>query len=102
MKIIKLQKKDYHDLVFLLKRLGLVSGNRAYPERLVVNETTYKKMKTAYAEKLKEVGFISKKNLQYSVEMEFLNLGPVVLKTKNNGNALQTGYAILLNPKERE
>jgi hypothetical protein len=89
MKIIKLQKKDYTNLVYLLKRARLVNKNDAYPQNVVVNETTYKQMKLAHKKKYKDASTLA-------IEVEFLNLGPNVLSKKDGGNALPNGYAIVI------
>lgn len=103
MKIIKLSKKDYYDLAGLLNKIGLVSGNEAWPDLVYVNNRTLKKMKTEYARKLKkENPYISKRVLDYSVGMEFLNLGPAVLFNKNGGNKIPNGHAIVLTPKKED
>lgn len=103
MKIIKLSKKDYYDLANLLNRVGLVSGNEAQPDLVFVNNITLKRMKNEYAKKLKKQNpYISKRVLNYSVGMEFLNLGPAVLSNKNGGNKIPNGHAIILTPKKED
>lgn len=103
LKIIKLSKKDHTDLANLLKKAGLVAGNNARPDLLFVNKKTSDKMKREYGKALKKQNpFINKKTLSYSVEMEFLNLGPAVVSNKNGGNRIPDGHAIVLDFDKEE
>lgn len=103
MKIIKLKKTDYTNLEALLTRAGLVNlqEKTAFPNNIFVNEDTYKKIK-AELKKLykKENPLLSKKRIEYSVEMHLLNLGPSVVL--NGGKKLPNGYAIVLPLKDQE
>lgn len=99
MKIIKIRTNEYSNYEALLKRAGLVneSENTANPERLYVNETTYRvfKKKTTEAYKREYPG-MTKKSLAYHVGMYMLNLGPAVFKNKNGGAALRDGHALIV------
>lgn len=100
MKMIKLAKRDYYDLPHLLKKAGLVKEPEAFPDQIFVNSATLAEMKQKYLSALKkENPNINKQHLLYSVEMEFLNLGPSVLSSKNGGNLLPKGHAIVLTDK---
>ena len=102
MKIIKLRKKDYVDLESLLFRLDLVAGKHGLPDLLVVNQTTYSKIRQSLTERAKkEYPYLSKLKLNFLVEATLLNIGPRVLKTKDGGSKLQTGCAILLDKDEQ-
>lgn len=100
MKIIKLNSKDYTNLESLLKRADLVNENEktASPERLYVNEKTYRTMKARLSAALKvEHPGLNKRAVDYSVGAYLLNLGPAVLRNKNGGNHLPDGYAIVIS-----
>lgn len=103
MKIIKLKKTDYTNLEDLLTRVGLVNPQEktAFPNNIFVNENTHKKIR-AELRKLykKEKPFLSKKTIEYSVEMHLLNLGPNVVL--NGGKNLPNGCAIVLPLKDQE
>lgn len=103
MKIIKLKKTDYTNLEALLTRAGLVNAEEktAFPNNIFVNENTHKKIKTEL-KKLhkKENPLLSKKRIEYFVEMHLLNLGPNVVL--NGGKNLPNGCAIVLPLKDQE
>lgn len=95
MKIIKL-KKTYLNLTLesLLTKLGLTNGTIAYPERLHLSKEDAKTLKKNIEKKFKkENPHISKKVLDTSVGMYWLNLGPSHLLS----DAIRPGYAIIVN-----
>jgi len=99
MKIIKLNKTDYWNMEALLKRAGLIdeSGTRASPDRLLVNEATYKKIQQVLTkEQKKAYPYLSKSKIKYAVAAYLLNLGPNVIKNQNGGANLKKGYAIVV------
>lgn len=98
MKIIKLKKSEYTNFETLLRRVGLVdeATHTASPNKIHVNETTYKEMKKLLtAAYKKENPYLSKSRIEYSVGIYLLNLGPAVLKNEDGGNALPKGVAIV-------
>jgi hypothetical protein len=103
MKIIKLKQNEFNNLEALLKRAKLVDENdkTAHPHLIYVNKKTYSAMKRAIRKEFKKAyPFSSKRQIDYSVGMYLLNLGPNELKT--GGSALPYGYAIVLPFKETE
>lgn len=103
MKIIKLKKTDYTNLEALLTRAGLVNAEEktAFPNNIFVNENTYKKIKTELKRlHRKENPLLSRKRIEYSVEIHLLNLGPNVVL--NGGKNLPNGCAIVLPLKDQE
>jgi hypothetical protein len=97
-KFLKLKKNEYYDLSALLKRAGLISkdGFTASPERLVVSVATEKKMKQRYRSVFKkQYPGASRQVIQYSVGLEFLNLGPRVSSAKKT-EVIPLGYAVVL------
>lgn len=98
MKIIKIKKSEYTNLEALLRRAGLVdeSARTASPEKLYVNEATYKEMKRLLtAAYKKEFSYLSKNKIEYSVGAYLLNLGPALIKNQDGGNAIPKGVAIV-------
>ena len=99
MKIIKLKKTEYSNLESLLKRAGLVdeAAKTAAPDRLVVNESTYNEIRRAITRTYRrELPYLSKSKIEYSVGAYLLNLGPSVLKKADGGANLKKGYAIVI------
>lgn len=98
MKIIKLKKTEYTRIEDLLRRAGLVDEQekKASPERLYVNEATYreiqKQLLSAYK---KEFSYLSESKIEYSVNAYLLNLGPNVLKDKDGGKYIPKGVALV-------
>lgn len=98
MKILKLKKTEYTNLESLLLRAGLVDkkNNTANPDRIFVNEATYREIKKQLkAEYRKTFSHLSDNKIIYSVNAYLLNLGPRVLNKKNNGDAIANGFAIV-------
>ena len=98
MKILKLKKTEYTRMEDLLRRAGLVDeqGKTASPERLYVNEATYREIQrqllSAYK---KEFSHLSESKIEYSINAYLLNLGPNVLKDKDGGKFIAKGAAII-------
>lgn len=91
-KTIKLKKSEYANLPALLKRVGLVRDNEAYPSNLFVSKPTYKRIKSAItAQFKKEYPHTRQERLKVSVGMTLLNLGPVVVD-----KGIELGYAVVV------
>lgn len=98
MKILKLKKTEYTRMEDLLRRAGLVDERAkiASPERLYVNEATYKEIKKRLMSVYKkEFSYLSSSKIEYSVNSYLLNLGPNVLKKRDGGNSIPKGVAIV-------
>jgi len=99
MHVVKLKKTDLKmDLEDLLLKLGLVKGDSAYPDCLLMSLDDQKVLKSNIEKKFKKkYPELSRTALQNSVGMYWLNLGPSHRLEK----ALRPGYAIILDPSER-
>jgi len=103
MKIIKLKKTDYTNMEALLTRAGLVNlqEKTAFPNKIFVNENTYKKIEDELKKLHKKQNpLLSKKSIEYSVGMYLFNLGPNVVL--NGGKNLPDGCAIVLPLEDKE
>lgn len=98
MEIVKIKKTDLNlTLEKLLNKFGLVKDNRAYPERLCLSKEDEKILRKNIEQKFKkDFPKLSKKALQTSVGMYWLNLGP----SSRLDQAIRPGYAIILNKGE--
>lgn len=91
MKVFKFKAAYYRDLAKLLKEVGAVVKNQAYPEYTLVSKVDYKKIeKATKAAFIKEYPYLkfSKKALATSVAMHLLNLGPAVSEAIKPGTIL--------------
>lgn len=89
MKSYKLKKSELTKVNYagILRRVGAVDGNQAYPSHTYISSKTAKRMERAlYAAYKKEFPWAHNKKLQYSVGMEILNLEPSIC------DAIKDGY----------
>ena len=103
MKIVKLLKSDMTNFEKLLKRVGLVDETKkqAYPERILVNENTYKEIKKSLIKEFKKkYPGLSKNKILWSANFYLLDLSPSVIKNKEGGKNLRDGHAIVLDERE--
>lgn len=98
MKIIRLKKSEYTNMEALLERAGLVdrTNQTASPERIYVNEATYREIqKKLISTYKKEFSYLSESKIEYSVNAYLLNLGPNILTNKDGGKTIPKGVAIV-------
>lgn len=77
MKIIKLKAGMLKEPGSLLRQVGAVYKNQAFPSHAYMNPKDYKKLMANYTRALKkDHPYMSLRTLQYSVNSHFLNLGP--------------------------
>lgn len=77
MKIIKLKASMLKEPGSLLRQVGAVYKNQAFPSHVYMNPKDYKKLQSNYTRALRKAHpYISPRKLQSSVGMHFLNLGP--------------------------
>jgi hypothetical protein len=80
MKVCK-WNKIYVDPVKLLKKVGAVHENQAYPSYVFVSPKRYKEMKKEIIRVVKEeIGKSSTRRINYYVGLHMLNFGPVEVK----------------------
>lgn len=81
MKIYKMKKKEFGDLISLYERVGCTHKERyTFPYHTFVSPKTYKLIeKTTRQAYKKEYPYLNKRKLDSSVGMYLLNLGPVIL-----------------------
>jgi hypothetical protein len=90
LKVVKLKKTDYSDLEQFLRRLQLVDGTNAFPERVYVSTADIRKFRAALTKQGRKQG-LSGRQLEFAVGAEMLNLSP-------NGilqDALKPGFAVV-------
>lgn len=82
MKIFKLKKTDFNDLIKLYSRIGCVHNDRfTFPHHTFVSPKTYKQIEKVVRQQYKEhYPYLNKRKLDSSVNMYLLNLGPSELK----------------------
>jgi hypothetical protein len=87
---IKIRKSWLRDPTLLLKKLGAVKGNQAYPSDVYISARDYEFMRTS----LRKVGKkqrLGGRRLDMAVEMELLNYGP----NQSLKNAIRQGFALV-------
>ena len=92
MKIIKLTKKDLLSPSNLLIKADAIVGNQAYPQHVYLSKkdnNTIKNNLTILAKK--QFKTATKNQIQMSVGMEMLNLGP----NSSLEDAIKDGYALV-------
>lgn len=97
MKIVKI-RKSYLNLTLekLLDKMGLINGQRAYPDCLHLSKEDEKTLRTNIEKKFKkEYPNLDNRRLKSSVAMYFLNLGP----STRLSDAIKPGYAIVTKPE---
>lgn len=92
MKAYKIKKSEYTDFESLLKRIGLVKGNRAFPSFVYWNKKDLDKAKKELRKLCKkDFPHYNKKIIDNAVGMYMLNLSPCELKD----NPLKDGYMLV-------
>lgn len=100
MKIIKIKQCEYSNLEALLTRAGLVDKKLgiANPSRIQISTNTYrifkKHIRAAFK---KDHPQLSRRQVEVSVGFYLLDLGPAVIPNAENGSAIKTGYAIIID-----
>jgi hypothetical protein len=91
MKAIKITKNMLKNPAVLLKKVGAVYENDAFPSYVYMNKSDYLKLKKNLIKAFKkEYPHAVKRKIQASVEMILLNLGPVNLK-----KGIEKGYLLV-------
>lgn len=97
MKSYKLKKSELATANYagILRRVGAVDGNQAFPMNTYISSKTAKRLERAlYAAYKKEFPWASKKRLQYSIGMEILNLEPSICDAIKDGHIAVDDRAI--------
>lgn len=97
----KIRKSEYYDLPKLLRRIGAVYENKAYPSYVYINKYTEKVFKKELRKAfIKKYKYISKNMYIYYVNTEWLNYGPNISPAIKNGYILINKNAIIENYKQ--
>jgi hypothetical protein len=90
MRLVKIRKSWLNDASLLLKKVGALQGNQAFPSDVYISEEDYKTLEYATTQFGKKMGFRGDR-LKSAVGFELLNLGPNTLLAK----ALKPGYVLV-------
>lgn len=94
MKTIKINKRDYTDYEYLLRRVGAVSkdGENGLPQHVYWNTSDLIKSRNLLIKAYKkEYKHLSHDSLMFSLAMYILNLAP----NKVGGSGLKPGYMLI-------
>ncbi len=91
MKTVKITKSMLKDPETLLRKVGAVHDNQAFPGQVYMNQKDYQELRKNLTKAFKkEYPLLLKRKIESSVEMTLLNLGPVNLK-----RGIEKGYLLV-------
>jgi hypothetical protein len=91
MKTVKITKNMLRDPEALLRKVGAVYEDHAFPSCVYMNESDYSELRKNLTKAFKkEYPHMIERKIQASVEMMLLNLGPVTLK-----KGIEKGYLLV-------
>jgi hypothetical protein len=92
LKTYKINKRDYTNFEYLLKRVGAVHNDQGFPSHVYWSKADLNKSRAAIkASYKKEFPYMTSKALDYQVGMLMLNLSP----SEVAGNGLKPGYMLV-------
>lgn len=92
MKAIKLSKKDLKDTTVLLKKANAVVGDQAYPGAVYISKEDAALLKANLRAAIKkEFPYLKKGKVDYTLGLEWLNLGP----NESLQNVIRPGYILV-------
>lgn len=84
MKIVKIKASDYKNPASMLRRVGAVLENQAFPDRVYWCKADLQKMEKAILSTYKNIyKDLNNDRLKYHIAMDMLNYGPSLITGKN-------------------
>jgi hypothetical protein len=92
MRIVKIKANDLKDAEKLLRKVGAVEENQAFPDCVYLSkEDTATLRKNLMVQAKKQYPYLKKDKIEGIVAMELLNLGP----NESLAKVLKKGYAVV-------